>query len=403
MRLRTGAALGLVLLAAACGAEVAVEATGTSFEEESAPATTAAVPDTEAPRRDGDLIERAITLRELAGDDAPIGDHFSRRCRQVYGLVGESDPIEMILRNELAEPSGAGPLAGRVTVAELTGDVGIIRIGSADGGSSSAEAWVLEEDRWYLDTCPDLPEGLPLVPGAADRSGFERRLEEIRNAVLADRVGIYPWLSRRCRVAAHDEYEDWLVVLLYPQSQFDGVDRFHLFDQEAVRIHSIEAETAHAERIIDFPPLATGDPVDRWVFEHRNWYYDGCPSVDENAARMESQLEALRDTHAGLVDLEIEGLSIDGVSASDVNGPWELRVFYISASGNEDVWSAQVTYVQTRFADALRSAGYELTVLSGQRIEGYKIGDSDSGVSVHMDGSSEFGPHRFTLTLRHRP
>lgn len=390
------------MLAAACGTELAVEATRTTVEEEGAPATAEEqpVPDTEPEGRSAELIARAITLRGLVEQGASIGANLSERCRQGYGLVDGSDPMESVLRKELAEP-GAEGLAGRVTVTELAEDVGIIRIRSAGGEFSTAEAWLLEDGVWYLDTCPDLPEGLPLLPGEADGAGLERRLEEIRAAVLADQVGIYPWLSQRCRAAAYAEYEDWLVVLLYPRSQF--TERFDLFDEEAVRIDSVDGETAHAERVIDFPPLGTGDPVDRWVFEHRNWYYDGCPTVDEDTARMESQLATIRDKHAALIDLEIEGLAIDGIAASDVNGPWELRVFYVSADGDEDVWSAQVTYVETRFADALRAAGYELTEVSGQRIEGRKIDDPDSSVSVYMDGSNQFGPHRFTLTLRHRP
>ncbi|NNF54668.1 MAG: hypothetical protein HKN03_09540 [Acidimicrobiales bacterium] len=344
------------------------------------------------------LSERITQFGEHVRAGTLPMDWVTAECRQKLGLVTMADPlIEEVLVRHIPEDDHAEfvvhegfPSEGRAVVTFDTGEVTVEQI------------WVEDDGRWQIDVCANqvdpLGAGVPLL-GDSSADGLAVRIRLIADAMKQEEVGIYQWMSLRCRAGLIEVMEDYSLILLYPGYGADFVDL------TAVIVDEVDGDTAFTSVISEADFLAPGGDRARWAFEHSNWFYDGCPTDEEAESRDEQQVQALLRVHAALIDLEIPGMTSTGFYDTDINGPLE-RVYGFELISQTPAWGAvQVEFMEQRWPEILDEAGYEVLRAGGQHVEAVHRDDPMGQAYVRLESTyldDEHERHFFWLTLRYR-
>lgn len=247
-----------------------------------------------------------------------------------------------------------------------TADRAVVTFENEEGEVPVDQIWVQVDGRWQIDACANevdpLGDGVALL-GDLSQEGFGARVRSITEAVENGEVGVYQWMSLRCRVALTEELGDYGLILLYPRYGAEFVDL------TAVVVGEVDGQTAYTSAITAVDYLAPGGDSARWTFENGDWFYDGCPTDEEVTTREEDQIETLLSVHAALIDLEIPGMTSTGSYDTDINGPLERIYGFGLISQTPEWWAVQVEFMERRWPEILEDAGYDVLEAGGQRVE----------------------------------
>lgn len=335
----------------------------------------------------GDLEARARQVRDDLAAGGSVIDWHSTRCNQLYGLVRYEDPLAPIVAAENVVYPDAGAFEERLKGTEISdlGGVtfGTVKFGSDFGGNSASERWVFESDEWFLDNCPtDIGVGVSTDPNTQDDAGLTARLTDVNAAWDDGGTGYYQFLSQQCRLAASEVYGQYLRLALETRTAADsqGV----LLDESDIEIFSVEGPIATTEPIFSARWLTAGTATDRWIYEDSNWYYDGCPTEAEEAARTARDIKAIAAAHPSL-PLRITGLSRTGATDTLIDGVTQ-RSYSYQTTISMPWWDAQYLFIQVRTVTALENAGYDVTVEEdGATIEAVRRRDEKARITVVLE------------------
>ncbi len=389
--------LSVVLVATSCSQAQTVEMANTPGTQTSAAEQTSTT-GPPIPDQAMDLSERIVQFGErLRTGTLPI-DWVTAECRQKLGLVTIADPpMQEVLFRYTPEDEQAEfvihegiPNQDRAVVTFETDEV------------AAEQIWVEVDGEWQIDVCENMVD--PLGDGVAllndsSEEGFAARISSIADAVGNSDVGIYQWMSLRCRAALIEVMEDYSLVLLYPEYSADFVDL------TAVVVGEVDGQAGVTSAITELDFLASGRDSARWTFENGGWFYDGCPTDQEVAARNDQQIETLLRAHAPLLDLEIDGMTSTGYFETGINGPLERVYSFELISQTPEWWEVQVEFMEGRWPQILEDAGYDVLEARGQHVEAVHGDDPMAIVNVRMESTSvdsEHERHSFWLTLRYR-
>jgi hypothetical protein len=283
-----------------------------------------------------------------------------------------------------------------------TDDRAVVTFEKDQGEGTVEQIWVQVDGQWQLDACANwvdpLGAGVALV-GDMSEEGLAARVRSIADAVETGDVGIYQWLSLRCRLGLTEVMGDYGLILLYPGY---GAD---LVDLTSVVVGEVDGQAGLTSAITEWDLLTPSGGGARWTFEDGDWLYDGCPTDEEVTTRDEERLEAVLNVHAALVDLEIPGMASTGFYDTDVNGPIERVYSFELISQTPAWWEIQAEFIERRWPKILEDAGYDVLEARGQYVRAVHRDDPMAEVGVRLESTyldSEHERHSFWLTLRYR-
>ncbi|MFW2380875.1 MAG: hypothetical protein ACN4GZ_03880, partial [Acidimicrobiales bacterium] len=161
-----------------------------------------------APKQEMDLSERVAQFGDrLRTGSLPI-DWITAECRQKLGLVTIDDPpIQELLFRYVPEDEQT-----EFVIHEGIPDQGHAVVTFETDEVMAEQIWVEVDGQWQIDVCVNmvdpLGDGVPLLNDSS-QEGFAERIRSIADAMENGDVGVYQWMSLRCRQALIEVMEDY--------------------------------------------------------------------------------------------------------------------------------------------------------------------------------------------------